>query len=508
MISELHCHTSEYSACSHVNAVELITRAYNLGLQGIVITDHHYQWNDQDLVDIKKEAGLPEIFNVLAGQEFKTSNYGDVLVYGVKNTIQKQKMTLEELREKHPDAAIIWAHPYRHDKIPKREKLLNPLLDGIEIFSSNYTVTEASRALKDWHELKYTAIAGTDTHALSYTGTYPTIFDHPFSTIEGLVKELKAGRCRPYFKETPRIGTTDTEITELSIGPKSSKERKEVIVKSYKDKLTWKDSERTHKIMEGILNNGFESGKYRVPKPLDKDEKNLSLIEEQIKGDTLFDKIINADEEQAHYYLRLAARWLSKFHNKKLEISPKDEYLSIEKERLDYYISRMINNKHSHLQRIKLILEEVWKHELELLTNHKEVLVQGHGDFHPKNIFLGKDKVTGEEYIAAIDFNSSYQLPKAFDTATFIAQYKNMFFENSDVNKKAPVDIFLSEYVERAEDLSGNFYDQVELYKARSYLSVLYYLEKVGKGESENFWTILVEAERCLAHRSFSTTFK
>ncbi|RPI65648.1 MAG: phosphotransferase, partial [Ignavibacteriales bacterium] len=56
MISELHCHTSEYSACSHVNAVELIKRAHHMGAQAIVITDHHYQWNDDDLAKIKHDA--------------------------------------------------------------------------------------------------------------------------------------------------------------------------------------------------------------------------------------------------------------------------------------------------------------------------------------------------------------------------------------------------------------------------------------------------------------------
>jgi 3',5'-nucleoside bisphosphate phosphatase len=273
MIAELHCHTSEYSACSHVNAVELIRRAHHMGAQAIVITDHHYQWKDEELAKIKKEAGLPDYFHVLAGEEFKTTDYGDILIYGMKETLRKQRLSLKEVRKMFPDAAIVWAHPYRHNKIPKKEKLLNPLLDGIEIFSSNYTTSEAARALKDYHELKFTAIAGTDTHALSYTGTYPTIFNHSFATIEEMVEEIKNGRCRPFFKEIPRSGTTNTKVTEITIGPKSSKERKKIIVKTYEDVDSWKSGERSFHIVSEILKEGFDKGNYRVSRPLDKDKK-------------------------------------------------------------------------------------------------------------------------------------------------------------------------------------------------------------------------------------------
>jgi DNA polymerase III alpha subunit len=90
MIAELHCHTSEHSSCSHVNAVELIKRAFNLGIQAVVITDHHYQWNDIDLKEIKQRAGVDDIFNVLSGQESHTSDYGHILIYGAKKTIENK----------------------------------------------------------------------------------------------------------------------------------------------------------------------------------------------------------------------------------------------------------------------------------------------------------------------------------------------------------------------------------------------------------------------------------
>ena len=45
-------------------------------------------------------------------------------------------------------------------------------------------------------------------------------------------------------------------------------------------------------------------------------------------------------------------------------------------------------------------------------------------DFHPKNIFLGQDNQENRDtlFIAAIDFESSLVLPRAFDVGCFLAQ--------------------------------------------------------------------------------------
>lgn len=504
MLVELHCHTSEYSACSHVNAAELIKRAYDMGMQAIVITDHHYQWQDDDLIKVKQLSGVPDNFVVLAGEEFKTSDYGDILIYGLKSTLKKQKLTLEQVRKENPDAAIIWAHPYRDNRIPLHEKLLNPLLDGIEIFSSNYTIAEARRALNDWHELKFTAIAGTDTHALSYTGSYPTIFDHPLTSMGNLICEIKAGRCRPYFKEIPLTGTTDVKVSELTLGKADPKPK--IIIKTFDNIDAWKEGERTFHLVNEIYKNGFDKGPYRVSKPLEQDAENLSIMEQSIVGKTLYDKIVQSDPETTKKYLKMAAGWLAEFHNKNFRFTPAEEYLSIEKDRLKYYLSKMYENNHPHTARAQEIADQIWNYEQELIINHPEILTQGHGDYHPKNIIISVDN--NEEFLGVIDFNSSYQLPRAFDVGSFLAQYKNMLFDSQQIYINAPPDIFYEEYVSKAENLPQNFYSQVQLYKARACLSIIYYLVKVGKGDSENFWTVMVGTERNLADYAFRAILK
>lgn len=500
MIVEMHCHTAEHSRCSHVAAVDLVRRAHEVGIQTIILTDHHYQWSEEELADLRRQVGLSEGITILAGQEVETYDFGHVLVYGARTTIPAMRISLAQVREDCPEGAILWAHPYRDKAIPDPAKLLDPLLDGIEIFNSNYTVLEAARALKDWHTYKFTATAGTDTHGLSYVGAYPTLFDHPFDSIDGLIEEIEAGRCRPYFKEVPLVGgTSSTHIAEVTIGPEDSQTARKMVVKTFDDVQAWSEGERSHHIVDELYRHGFDRGPFRVPRPLEEDPYSLSLIEERVGGQSLFDTMVRSQSAGAVHALATAAGWLSTLHNARFHITPADEYLRLEPERLDYYLQSLIDTRHRLLDRVREIKDQVLQREMELIRSRPEILVQGHGDFHPKNIFLGREEPAGEEYVTAIDFGSSYQLPRAFDVGTFLAQYVNMFFHEPEVQRHAPADVFLRAYLTHADDLEEDFLAQVNLYQARTCLSILYYLAKVQMGRSEEFWRVLVEAEQSLA---------
>lgn len=498
MIAEMHCHTSEHSACSNVAAIDLVTRAHQGGLQALVITDHHYQWTEDELHELRRAAGLPHIFRLFAGQEVNTADYGHVLVYGADKTLEEQDISLAEIRRAYPDAALVWAHPYRDGRIPSAEKLLSPLHDAIEIFNSNYSLAESARSLRDWHRYRFTATGGTDTHAINYIGMYPTIFDHPVSTLAEMIEEIKKGRCHPYFKEIPFSGTTNTEITELTVGPKSTQTRRKIILKKFENPESWREGERTFHIIEELRRHGFDQGPYHVPHPLDKDEELLMLMEEKVTGCSLHQCLREADPGGAPRYLRMAAEWLAKLHNAALHLTPAREYLEIEPGRLDYYLSSLVRGNHRFLDRVREIKSRVLELEEQLLTARPELLVQGHGDFHPKNIYIGREEEEGCDCICAIDFNSSYQLPRAFDVGTFLAQYLNMFFEYTELRRDEIADVFLNTYLGKAEHLESDFQLHVNLYRARTCLSILYYLVKVGLGDSANFWRIMIEAEKNL----------
>ena len=43
-----------------MTAVDLVRRIREAGIQAIVLTDHHYQWSEDELADLRRRAELPE----------------------------------------------------------------------------------------------------------------------------------------------------------------------------------------------------------------------------------------------------------------------------------------------------------------------------------------------------------------------------------------------------------------------------------------------------------------
>lgn len=498
MLIEMHCHTTEHSSCSSVPAVELVRRIVAKGLQGVVLTDHHYRWSDEELRELRRRAGVPDHFLIMSAQELDSDEFGDVLVYGAGETLPKGA-SLAQVRDRWPQAAYVWAHPYRGKRNPGREKLQSPLLDGVEIFNSNHTVRGNSQGLRDWHALRFTAIAGTDTHALSYAGLYPTIFDHPVTSIEELAAEIRHGRCRPFFKEIPHAGA-NTRVTEVTIGTKGADEyRERFIIRELKDLHAWKGAERSFRIMSAIAEHDFAAGPFRIPRPVDEDPQAMTLIEQGVRGKSLFDKLITATRQDGLVYYRLTARWLARLHRLRLKVTPDNEFPEREEMRLARYVARFSDIDHRHLSKAADIMAAVQEAELHLPLAE---FVQGHGDFHPKNILVGQDNQDNREtlFVAAIDFAGSCVMPPAFDVGTFLAQFRNQFFTHQDLLTDYPEQLFLEAYQEEYGPTAPGFLQQVELFRARTNLSIAAFLIKLGLGESEDVWRLLVEAERALTH--------
>jgi predicted metal-dependent phosphoesterase TrpH len=500
MLLELHCHTAEHSRCSAVGAVDLIRQVHAKGLQGLVFTDHHYLWPIDELQEVRRAAAVPDYFLILSGQEVTTSDLGDVLVYGAPRSISRAT-SLKAIRARYPKAALVLAHPFRNGRKPGPEKLLNPLLDGVEIFSSNHTVSENSRGLQAWHTHKFTAVAGTDTHGAGYAGTYPTLFDHPVTTVQDMLEELRHGRCRPFFKEIPRAGS-QIQVSEITIGTKGADEvRERIIIKSLRDKKKWESAERAYEIMAVIAERGFAGGRYRVPRPIDADREAMTLIEQGLRGKTLFEKVVGTDPESARSFVQLAAEWLARLHNCRLQVTPPEEFLEKEARRLSHYVERFAEIKHPHTRRARETMEAVHRAELDLFEGHPDRLIQGHGDYHPKNVYIGQDRLDDWQtvYVAAIDFDSSLCLPPAFDVGTFLAQFRNQLFKYPHILGEISEEVFLNVYLSLSTVAGPDFLQQVELFRARTDLGIAAFLIKLGLGDSENLWRVLVEAESAMA---------
>jgi aminoglycoside phosphotransferase (APT) family kinase protein len=499
VLIEMHCHTAQHSPCSSIAAAELVRQVAARGLQGIVLTDHHYLWTGEELRALRREAGVADHFLVASGQEVKTAELGDVLVYGAGKSFPPGT-PLAEIRRLYPGAALVLAHPYRGTKTPGPDKLLHPLLDGVEIFNSNHTVRGNSQGLRDWHLHRFTALAGSDTHGTGYGGIYPTLFDHPPADIHDLAREIRSGRCRPLLKEIPRSGA-HALVTEVTFGTKGRDEQRErIIIRTLEDDLAWRSAARAHHILQALAANGFNGGHYRVPHPIDEDPAARILIEEGIRGKSLFDKLVASPDKHWQEYLELAARWLARMHRLGLRLTPGEEFLAREEQRIRRYLQRFERVAHRHTPKAQELANRLLAEERLMVTESPDILVQVHGDFHPKNLFIGQDRTEDRAtlFVAAIDFESSLVAPPAFDVGCFLAQFRNQLFPHQEILSRLPDGAFLRTYEEEMGGVPGEFPRQVEIFRARSNLSIAAYLIKVGLGDSPDLWRVLLEAEQAL----------
>ncbi|MCB4790859.1 MAG: phosphotransferase [Elusimicrobia bacterium] len=486
MLLELHSHTSKHSSCSTIDPITIVKQTVLKGLQGIIITEHNYLWSDEELNELRKKAEISENFLILSAQEVQT-DMGHILIYGADKSIT-DKISLSSLREQYPDAAVIWAHPFRNGFIPEKGKLFNPLLDAIEIFSSNQTHKENYLGLKLWHEYKFTATSGSDTHDNERIAILPSQFDHPVNNINDVVTELRAGRVRPFFKEIPRSGS-HLIVTEVTFGTKGEdEERNRIIIKKISNTAKWEKEKLSVDINKAIYEKGFNStSKYRVPQIIDISPKENLVIEEGQRGKNLFEVLLNTKSDAGLEYFKLTAKWLARLHNAKLKLTTKEDSAKREMKRFESYKNVFISTNSPFKKKALEAIEFVKIGENALFAGPDAGFVQCHGDFHPKNIIIGFDKTHDPStlFVSVIDFNNSIVMPPEFDVGYFLAQFKAQFDNYPKIQEKYKDSTFLKAYQEESSAaLKSGFKAQVELFKLRAQLSIASFYIKVGKGES------------------------
>ena len=485
MLLELHCHSSKHSACSVIDPVTLVRQVVKMHLQGIVITEHCYLWSPDELARLRREAEVEDNFVILAGQEAET-DIGHVLVYGAGRSIT-EKISLEELRSSFPEAALVWAHPFRGGSLPDEKRLLDSRLDAIEIFNNNQTIEENYRGLAAWHKYKFAAIGGTDTHDGVVAGKFPTQMDHPLATIEELVTEIKHARCRPFFKEIPKAGT-NIIVTEITLGTKGEDEmRDRIILKAVQEKAKWKKLESSLEIMDELYKKGFGQGTYRIPKVLEVKREDRMLIEEGQRGRKLYDLLLKVDPSVGAEYYRHAARWLAKFHNAKLKVSDTEDTEKKEAKRFDSYLKAFTASGSPYVEKAREMIGYAREREAMIFEREKCLFVQNHGDYHPKNIIIGQDLMQdiSTMFVSVIDFDNSLLFTRAFDVGYFLSQFRNQFSSEPAVLDRYSEEDFIGAYLKEAGDLDReNFLGEVRLFKVRANLSIASFLIKVGKGQS------------------------
>lgn len=192
-----HIHTRRHSPDSDIDPLELVRFAREIGLDGVVITEHDYQWRREELAELARMA-VP--LRVFSGAEI-SAREGHFLVYGLPSLGEVwpgiELADLLEVVSRH-QAAIVAAHPFRWDQ-PFDEIVAEhgKLLDALELVSNNVTreTRAKAEALLQDHPLGITG--SSDAHDLGVVGCYYTEFDEPVLSMGDFVAALRNRRGRP-----------------------------------------------------------------------------------------------------------------------------------------------------------------------------------------------------------------------------------------------------------------------------------------------------------------------
>jgi hypothetical protein len=487
MLIEMHAHTSRHSSCSRIDPVSLVRGVVSKGLQGLIITEHQYLWSAEEIEGLRKVSEVSEHFVILAGQEVET-DFGHVLVYGPQDTIP-ERISLEKLKSAFPDAALVWAHPFRKGKIPNAKKLTDNRFEAIEIFSSNHTLSENYLGLKLWHKHRFIAISGSDTHADDTAGILPTQFDHPVTSISEVASEIRHGRCRPFYKEIPKAGG-NMLVQEITLGTKWDDEaRSRIILKRPGKSEKWMPLRDTSLIVSQVHEHGFSGGTFRVPRIFEINEEERLVIEEGQRGKSLFDLLAKVSEATGKSYITLAAKWLARLHSQHIRMGSVQKTMTRERQRFASYEKSFEKSSSPYLSRARRLIDTVRSFEEALFEKSYADFVLVHGDYHPKNIIIGQDRMQDIStlFISVIDFGSAMLFSPAFDVGYFLEQFENQLRSHPRALDAYRREDFIAHYLEEASVPDRDeFLHRVNLFRIRAGLSIGAFLIKVGKGGSND----------------------
>jgi predicted metal-dependent phosphoesterase TrpH len=192
-----HIHTSRYSPDSVIAPDVLVARARAVGLDGVVITEHDWQWDPDELADL---AGRAEGLVVLSGVEVSTLE-GHFLVYGLPDLDEVPVgIPLADLLEvvRGHEAAIVAAHPFRWDQDFRGIVAQHgPAFDALELVSNNVTPQTRRRTEELLQAQPMGATGSSDAHVPEAIGCYFTEFPDPISTMADFVAALRRQSGRP-----------------------------------------------------------------------------------------------------------------------------------------------------------------------------------------------------------------------------------------------------------------------------------------------------------------------
>ncbi len=215
MIIDLHVHTTLGSPDSGLTPQHLVAEAKRIGLDGVILTEHHYDWDREQVRALAQQNGLTFIPSL----EIST-DLGHVSVLGLDGYttgIYKAEVLRRLADEK--GAFIIALHPFRFFPTRPEPSLsqatalpLVQLCDEIEVANGGCTPLENALAYRVAKSLGRQGVGGSDAHSIQGLGCFATVFEGHPTTVQELIAELRAGRYHavqglPHGKLSPFVPT-------------------------------------------------------------------------------------------------------------------------------------------------------------------------------------------------------------------------------------------------------------------------------------------------------------
>jgi predicted metal-dependent phosphoesterase TrpH len=192
---DLHMHTTRHSPDSNMDPLALVRRARELGLDGVVITEHDWLWTEHELGELR--AAAPGLV-VLAGIEVSAYE-GHFLAYGVRDpfALPRGIGVAALCREVHKQGgAVVAAHPYRwgqpFDQILEREQ---PELDGLELMTDHMDADCRRRAAAIHRGRPLAGLGSSDAHHVETLGVCYTDFAATIRDGRDLVEAIRSRRA-------------------------------------------------------------------------------------------------------------------------------------------------------------------------------------------------------------------------------------------------------------------------------------------------------------------------
>ena len=236
MLIDLHTHTRPLSHDSLLSPDELVEAAKAAGLNAVCLTEHDFTWDPEKARDLAQRHS----FTVIPGIEVNTED-GHFLAYGLNRYVYGMHRTVELARlVDAAGGALVAAHPHRRQLPPyggplrvlrgspsasgpwrlrndggpdgptgEESPAWGEALEGaaanpaygyvcaMETINGRGSQRENAFSVALCERLGLPAVAASDAHLRSDVGRCATEFETRIDGVEGLIAELRAGRCRP-----------------------------------------------------------------------------------------------------------------------------------------------------------------------------------------------------------------------------------------------------------------------------------------------------------------------